>query len=62
MLNPPGAEFLSAAVERFAGLDDSEQEYIAAVYQAAYFGLSIYIGVVLVRAYKASLVAGGSPF
>ena len=45
-------------VDRYAELPESDQSMLASVYQSAYFMLCVYVGVLMVRAYKLSLNHG----
>jgi len=52
-------------VDQFAELNEKDQASLAFIYQGTYFMICIYVGVILVRAYKAAVYGGGmdaSPF
>ena len=42
-------------INKYAELPESEQSMLASIYQSAYFMLCVYIGIVMVRAYKFSI-------
>lgn len=44
--------FFEPLVEKFSELDDKDQASLAFIYQGTYFMVCIYVGVILVRAYK----------
>lgn len=44
--------FFEPLVEKFSQLDDKDQASLAFIYQGTYFMVCIYVGVILVRAYK----------
>ncbi len=58
----PGATWVDRLfqplVDRYAELPESDQSMLASIYQSAYFMLCVYIGVLMVRAYKLSLDHG----
>jgi hypothetical protein len=45
-------KFFEPLVEKFSELDDKDQASLAFIYQGVYFMVCIYVGVILVRAYK----------
>ncbi len=49
-------------VEKYSELPESEQSMIASIYQSAYFMVCLYVGIVLVRAYKAFADHASSSF
>ena len=55
---PPLDRLFQPLVDRYAALPEADQSMLASVYQSAYFMLCVYVGVLMVRAYKLSLDHG----
>jgi hypothetical protein len=53
------APSLHVSHSQYAKLSEDSQKVLAAVYQATYFMLCLYVGVAMVRAYKAWYMSGG---
>ena len=47
-------------ISKYAELPESDQSMLASIYQSAYFMLCVYVGIVMVKAYKHSVdISGG---
>jgi hypothetical protein len=51
--------FFDPIVNKYAELPESDQSMLASIYQSAYFMLCVYIGIVMVKAYKHSIENSG---
>ncbi len=51
--------FFDPIISQYAELPESDQSMLASIYQSAYFMLCVYIGIVMVKAYKHSVESSG---
>ncbi len=51
--------FFDPIISKYAELPESDQSMLASIYQSAYFMLCVYIGIVMVKAYKHSIDNSG---
>ena len=51
--------FFDPIVSKYAELPESDQSMLASIYQSAYFMLCVYVGIVMVKAYKHSIDNSG---
>ena len=49
-------------IDMYSELPESDQSLIASIYQSAYFIVCVYIGIILVRAYKSYIENSASSF
>jgi hypothetical protein len=46
-------------ISKYAELPESDQSMLASIYQSAYFMLCVYVGIVMVKAYKHAVDSSG---